>query len=213
MSNDASRPWLSLRQAAARLGVHPTTLRRWADEGDIPVLVTPGGHRRFVPADLERFAEQHRRLRNAPGLEQAWADLALAEARKGIRSHRGEHWLAAFDEGDRERKRQLGRRLLSLLLQYVALGEGGDDLLREAHQIGYAHGQNMLGLKMPLTEALQALFFFRDTLTESALHLPEAAHVHQEANHRLLRRLNTLLNAVQLGIAEAYDRESLHETR
>ena len=40
--------WLTLSEAAEQLGVHPTTLRRWADNGDIPVSVTPGGHRRFL---------------------------------------------------------------------------------------------------------------------------------------------------------------------
>ena len=48
--------WLPLSLAAARLNVHPTTLRRWADNGDIPFLLTPGGHRRFAVSDIEEFA-------------------------------------------------------------------------------------------------------------------------------------------------------------
>jgi len=46
------KEWLSLSEASALLGVHPTTVRRWADSGDIPCLRTPGGHRRFRAADL-----------------------------------------------------------------------------------------------------------------------------------------------------------------
>ena len=34
---------LTLSDAAALLGVHPATLRRWADQGDVLVMVTPGG--------------------------------------------------------------------------------------------------------------------------------------------------------------------------
>jgi excisionase family DNA binding protein len=45
-----SKQWLSLNEAAQQLGVHPVTLRRWADDGEIPVMVTPGGHRRFAVA-------------------------------------------------------------------------------------------------------------------------------------------------------------------
>lgn len=39
--------WLTLQQAAALLGVHQNTLRRWADAGRVSVYRTPGGHRRF----------------------------------------------------------------------------------------------------------------------------------------------------------------------
>ena len=197
--------WLALKQAAQQLGVHPTTLRRWAEAGEIPVMLTPGGHRRFAVSDIERFTEERRRLRVASGLEQVWADQALTQARKEIISHRDEHWLAVFDEKDREHKRELGRRLMGLLLQYISLSNGGDDILQEARAIGRAHAENALGLGLPLVEALQAMLFFRDTLVEVAVHLTEVAHVRPEANTRLLRRINTLLNAVQLAVADVYD--------
>jgi hypothetical protein len=154
---------------------------------------------------LERFAEEHRRLRQLPGLEQLWAEQALAEARREIVVQREAHWLAAFDEADRERKRQLGRRLMGILMQYIALPEGGDELLAEARAIGRDHARNTLGLGLALADALQAMLFFRDTLTETALNLPDTAHVRPEANQRLLRRISTVLNAVELAIAEAYD--------
>lgn len=198
--------WLSLKLASERLGVHPTTLRRWADNGEIPVMVTPGGHRRFATSDIERFAEERRRLKMVAGLEKIWAEQALTQARKEIASHRDEHWLSVFDEDDRERKRLLGRRLMGLMLQYVSLPEGGDDLLEEARAIGREHAENALGLGLPLVEAIQAMLFFRDTLVEVAIQLPEVAHVRPEANTRLLRRINTLLNAVQLSIADTHDR-------
>ena len=47
-STPETERWLTLSQAAQELGVHLTTLRRWADNGDIPVMLTPGGHRRFA---------------------------------------------------------------------------------------------------------------------------------------------------------------------
>ena len=198
--------WLGLKQAAQQLGVHYTTLRRWADNGEIPVMLTPGGHRRFAVLDIERFTEERRRLRVISGLEKVWADQALTQTRKEIISHRDEHWLAVFDEKDREHKRQLGRRLMGLMLQYISMAEGGDDILQEARAIGRTHAENALSLGLPLVEALQAMLFFRDTLVEVAVHLPEVAHVRPEANTRLLRRINTLLNAVQLAIADMYDR-------
>lgn len=198
--------WLSLNQVAQQLGIHPTTLRRWADNGDIPVMLTPGGHRRFAVSDIERFAEERHRVRVISGLEKVWADHALTQTRKEIVNHQDQHWLAVFNEKDRERKRQLGRQLLGLMLQYVSMSEGGEDILQEARTIGRTHAENALSLGLPLIDALQAMLFFRDTLVEVAIHLPEVARVRPEANLRLLRRVNTILNTVQLAIADAYDK-------
>jgi len=44
---------LRLSEAAALLGVHPDTLRRWSDEGKVPVSRTPGGERRYSRADID----------------------------------------------------------------------------------------------------------------------------------------------------------------
>ena len=52
----ASEPgWLTLGHAAAYLGVAPHTVRKWSDQGRLPALITPGGHRRFREQDLEAF--------------------------------------------------------------------------------------------------------------------------------------------------------------
>ncbi len=197
--------WLTNTQAAQRLGVHPTTLRRWADQGQIPVLLTPGGHRRFAASDVERFAEERRRLRVVAGLETLWAEKALSHARSEIVSHREESFLAAYDEEDREHKRRLGRRLMGLILRFVSADEGGEELLEEARAIGRLHAENALQLGLPSRAALQAAMFFRDTVIETALELPETVHVRPEANVRMVRRINELINEVQLAIAGTYD--------
>lgn len=51
MSND----FLSIGQAAKRLGVHIETLRRWENDGYITPHYTNRGHRRFALQDLEEF--------------------------------------------------------------------------------------------------------------------------------------------------------------
>src|SRR5689334_1802716 len=134
--------WLGLGRAARMLGVHPITLRRWADQGEIAVMLTPGGHRRFALADLEAFAERRKQLRLTAGLEQSWAAQALQHTRREIGAGGDKPWLAAFDESDRQQNRELGRRLMGVMLQYVSLGEGGDDLLAEAAAIGAAYAEN-----------------------------------------------------------------------
>jgi excisionase family DNA binding protein len=207
MSNEQkSTEWLSLSEAAKRLNIHVTTLRRWADAGEIPVMLTPGRHRRFAVSDLDSFAQDRRRLKTISGLEHIWIEQAMSQTRREIVTLDQSGRLSMFDEKDREHKRILGRRLMGVMLQYISLHEGGDDLLKEARAIGHEHAEEALAASMPLTDAMRIIMFFRDTLMDSALQLPEVAQVHPEANNRLMRRLNTLLNTVELAVAETYDR-------
>ena len=53
---------LTISQAAQRLGVHPNSLRTWADKGLVPHVKLPSGYRRFTVAEVER-------LRREMGLE------------------------------------------------------------------------------------------------------------------------------------------------
>jgi len=38
--------------------VSPVTVRQWAQKGNLAALTTPGGHRRFLRHDVERFARE-----------------------------------------------------------------------------------------------------------------------------------------------------------
>ena len=195
--------WLSLKAASKKLSVHPTTLRRWADNGDIPVMLTPGGHRRFSSIDIEQFAQNRHGLRRVSGIEQVWADRALTATRREIVSHKMP-WLESIDEESRQRSRVVGRQLMALTLQYISNGDD-ERILDEARNLGYEYGKNCRQMGMPLTDALQASMFFRDTMIETALTLPENVNIRPEANVRLLRRINTLLNTVHVAVAEVYD--------
>jgi excisionase family DNA binding protein len=46
---------VSINRASAALNVSPSTLRRWADEGRLETVRTPGGHRRFYLGDIARL--------------------------------------------------------------------------------------------------------------------------------------------------------------
>jgi len=199
--------WLSLAQAAARLGIHPTTLRRWANQGQIPVSLTPGGHRRFRRGDLETLAIQRRQLKTIGALEQTWAGHALHETRRELSDiHLRPAWLSRFDDEARLFYRQLSLRLMGVCMQYLA-GAGLDEsLLEEARWIGKTYGDRFLMQHVALSDGLSILAFFRSNMLEAALQVPEAAQLRPEASQGLVRRLTSLLDAVELGIATAYER-------
>lgn len=194
--------WLTLSQAAKRLNIHPTTLRRWADNGEIAFMLTPGGHRRFSSADVQDFADGRRHLRREPNFEAIWAERALTQTRQEIAARQDRPWLAARDDDSRAKHRVLGRQLMGLTLQYISDPEGNGNILEQARTIGMQYGRLSLEENLPLTDALQAAMFFRDMLIEVALQLPD---IQPQANVRLMRRINKLLNTVNLAIAEMYE--------
>lgn len=54
---------VGITEAARLLGVHPNTLRNWADRGLVRAIKLPSGHRRFALAEIER-------VRRDMGMEQ-----------------------------------------------------------------------------------------------------------------------------------------------
>lgn len=53
-----NKPYLTPNQVAELLMVSPTAVRQWAEKGELSALTTPGGHRRFLPREVERFARK-----------------------------------------------------------------------------------------------------------------------------------------------------------
>ena len=62
-ASNASRLDLTASQAARRLGVSVSTVRRWSDAGHLQAYRTPGGQRRFSVEELDAFVASLRRGR------------------------------------------------------------------------------------------------------------------------------------------------------
>jgi excisionase family DNA binding protein len=201
----SSDRWLSLSAASEYLGVHPTTLRRWADNGDITVMFTPGGHRRFLVAELDAFSARRQSLMGNSQVAAEWAFRALQTTREEVGRHGEEQWMNAFDSDMRDVNRRMGQQLLDLTMQYIsAMEEDLPQLQEQAREMGCQYGKMARDSGLPLTDALEATLFFRDVLVETALQMPEDLPIKTKANVRLMRKINQLLNIIQLQIAEVY---------
>jgi excisionase family DNA binding protein len=196
--------YLSLSEASRMLGVHSTTLRRWADAGTVPVYITPGGHRRFALVDIEALRAQKPLPNHA--LAHSWAQRALHQARTELqRVEQSPAWLAHLDEQERGTWRRVSMRLMGVVLRYVSAQDDDAMLLEEARSIGATYAEQAQHAQMPLSAALEAALFFRDSLVEAAMDLPEQTTMRPEASARLLRRISQVLNAVQLAVVAGYE--------
>jgi excisionase family DNA binding protein len=52
---DSNKAYLTPNEVAELLMVAPVTVRSWAQKGLLVAKVTPGGHRRFLKSDVERY--------------------------------------------------------------------------------------------------------------------------------------------------------------
>ena len=197
--------WLSLGKAAALLGVHSMTLRRWSDSGRFPSYRTAGGHRRFATSDIQSYLAKQKQ---GPGDHHTenWASTALAETRQQVSHHTEHRWLKQIEEEDlRGEYRQLGHQLMGLLLQYVATEDPNGSFITEARRIGQSYGIYGKRVGLSLTSILEATLFFRDILLESSLQVPINTCIESNTSLRILRRVNQIINAIQLAVSEFYE--------
>ena len=204
-----SGPWLDLGDAARYLGVHFTTLRRWADAGEVPCIRTPGGRRRFALPDLQRFLA---RLRQPPAkrplvsLETSLETRTLGLARHHMqaRAVHQENWLARFDEEQRLRFRHSGRRLLGLLIQFSSRSDAGEVFLEEGKRIAREYGAVCCQADLSITETVRAFLFFRRSLLD-AIHETGCLNGPNDAEgQRLYRRMSDFLDTILLATIESY---------
>ena len=95
---------------------------------------------------------------------------------------------------------------MGLVLQYIAAEETDGTFTEEAKRIGHQYGDYGVQVGLSLRSILEATLFFRDILVESALEVPAKAYVEPNANLLILRRVNHILNTVQLAVTEYYEK-------
>src|SRR5712691_12553575 len=137
------RGWIGLSEAGRLLGVSPATVRRWSDAGRLRVFTTPGGHRRFSRATLERLLPADRSRR--PSLNGAGITPArLAHTyRRASRSAVAElPWVLSLNDEQRTLFRERGQLLAATLLQHLdaTQPDGAAHFLKEASAAAAEYG-------------------------------------------------------------------------
>ncbi len=196
--------WLSLSDVALVLGVHPSTVRSWSDQGLLPVHRTSGGHRRFLRGEIDLWVQSRR----AGGAEEAnlIVQNALRVTRFQVTEGRlqAEPWYCKLDGEAREQYRASGRALLEGLSNY--LNSTGVQAAAEAESIGYEYASRGRRFCMDSVDATHAFLFFRNALFESMLAVYEAAAVRSpHAWSNMFRKINEFTDTILITILETYE--------
>lgn len=198
--------WLSLQDASRMLGVHPSTLRQWADAGKIHTVRTPGGHRRFAETDVRALLEPEPL---EPAGIQLLVQSALGRARLEVSGGKmsEQSWYKRFDETDKAEHRELGRKLLSLVMQYLSQPGDRQGILDEARALGRAYGERSISRNLRITESVSAFLYFQDFLMDGVRQMTKT--IGQSANIDLVaayQQIGQFTNEVLLSMLEVYER-------
>lgn len=191
------------------LNVDESTLRRWADAGQVRTFRTPGGHRRFAQSDVQGIV--HGRDKKPP-IEEV-GDLATKRIRRGIHQSGNADWYDTVDPAQREKLRPLGRRLMQLVADYVAKRGRKHSLLEEARSTGALYGAELAGAGMSLSQAMHAFTFFRRSLDQSAKQALSRTGKTDRESIAVCEQIMALADEVLLGIAGAYEHPDAGATR
>jgi excisionase family DNA binding protein len=196
--------WLSLSEVADILGVHPSTVRSWSDQGALPVHRTQGGHRRYLRSEVELWMLSQ--SANGSGDARLVVQNALKNTRFRVSEGRlsQELWYIKLDGEAREQYRQSGRRLMQGLVDFLT--SDGKLAEAEAHALGYEYASRGRRHGLSITDAANAFLFFRNTLLESMLAVYEAAAVQSPfAWSDMFRKINAFTDQIMLALLDTYE--------
>jgi excisionase family DNA binding protein len=196
--------WITLSAAGQLLGVSESTIRRWADAGQIRSYRTGGGHRRVLEGDLRQLLGAQ-----APPSHDSdhISDVALARVKRRLGRGRQRHSMTFehLEPDVRDRLRLMGRQLVDLFARYISSGGKGGRFSEDARTIGHEYGRTLVASGVRLTVAVATFNALRLTLEETAAQIAGEAGLSTDDAVEAVERVLRLGDTVLEGIAEIYE--------
>jgi len=204
----AAGDWISLGPAARLLGVDPATLRRWASSGRVDAFTTPGGHRRFSRAAIERLRDEQAGGTLPLGASPQRITAAYRRRYGGSRPPLPRPWLADLAETDRDGFRARGRRMVEAILAHLDAPDPAARAvsLRAAERLGREYGGEARRLDLSLAETITAFLGAREPLLVEIATLASRRGLTVVSSGRLFTEAASLLDDVLLALIDEYGR-------
>ena len=207
-----SRPqaWVSLGRASRLLGVSHSTVRRWADSGELRSYRTSGGHRRILEEDVRQFMAQHSQAAGSIDTDRI-SELAMGRVKRRLSRRRQTREMEAFaglDRATRDRLRFIGRQLVDLFARFVSSRTRPERFTDDARGIGGEYGRTLVAAGVTLTDAVMTFNALRHSLEETAAQLAAEAQQGTDEAVEAMESILGLADTVLEGMAQVYE-ESL----
>ena len=197
---------MGVKEAAALLGVHEATLRRWTRQGYLQAFRTPGGHRRYLRSAVEALVARAQ----GPGTEGPWRPLKLVERQALLQARRalqqrlpGEPWRLRYHRRE-VALRARGRELLGLLVHYLVRETGGSSYLDRARQMLRGYGREAAQLGLSAAETARAFLVFRQAVVEAITRTLHHAPAGDPEGWRLWERAERFFDELLISTLEGH---------
>jgi excisionase family DNA binding protein len=207
---ESRQRWITLGTASDLLGVSESTIRRWADAGEIRSYRTSGGHRRVLEEDLKGIVASTQAT--APTRDSnRISDLATARVKRRLHP-RGRTAPMAGLEGlspdALDRLRLLGRQVVDLFARFISGDLRRERATEDVRSIGREYGRTLVGEKMGLTTAVTTFNSLRRTLEETASQIATEAGLSTEEAVEAIENILELADVMLEGMASVYEATS-----
>jgi excisionase family DNA binding protein len=201
--------WLSIREACAFLGVDQSTLRRWTNDGRVPVFKTPGGHRRYAREDLRALVVGNPRKASKSRVSRQELTSRTLSAYQDdyLKAAREQKWFRAFGATSQEEHRLIGRRLVDLAIRYAATPGQGDEraqLLDEGREIGVHYGVSSAQAGLSTSETIEVFLYFRYPVVKALLDVIEKEGLPARRASRLFIGIDDFIDEVLVAMIRAH---------
>jgi excisionase family DNA binding protein len=159
---------VGISEACQILKVSETALRQWTDEGKIKAFVTPGGHRRYLVADLKKFMSSSHKAIGIKDLAAEIGETAQLHREIGLRFFTDAPWSGRLNKERGEELAELGRRLLNSVIRYVTAPSERTSTLNEVRKVGQSLGLALANMGLSLTDSVAAFITHRDPILNVA---------------------------------------------
>lgn len=176
---------VTISEASRILGVSEPALRQWTDEGKIKAFITPGGHRRYLRAELKRFVTSHQKMLGIKDLAARIEDTVPAH-RALDTTFLHASWHGRISEELRSYLASEGRELLRLIIRAIREPSRQEEVIQSVREIGSGLGAALARLDLPLTVAVQTFLQHREPIARVTTYLMQKR---QALNRRVVEAI------------------------
>lgn len=196
---------VSISEASRILGVTEVTLRQWTDEGKVKAFVTPGGHRRYSRNELKQFMGSQQRIHSIKDLVAELKDAPSHQHEIARTFFTNTSWYNKLTRETQEQFAETGRRLVNLVIKYIAEPSKRDETLELAQEVGSSFGETLARMELSLTDSLQAFILHRDPVVNAATRLMKAREAFNERAAEAVPLVSHVMDEVLISMVKAHE--------